>query len=180
MQTMKYRILFTLSLFHLLLTAQLPSDKRLAGLDAEVNKILKDYKAPGVTIAVVEKNKVVYTGGFGYRDLEKKLPVTENTLFAIGSCTKAFTATMLGMLAENGQLDIDKPVRNYLPELKFYNDQMNNHITTRDMMCHRTGLPRHDLSWYGSIAGRMELLKRIEYQEPTFSIREKYQYNNFT
>ncbi len=68
------------------------------GLIHLLNKVLKDWHAAGVTIAVVEKNKVVYTGGFGYRDLEKKLPVTENTLFAIGSCTKAFTASIIGML----------------------------------------------------------------------------------
>lgn len=177
---MKIRLLFLLlTIFHIAVLAQIPADKRLTGIDAEIHKILKDYKAPGVTIAVVEKNKVVYSGGFGYRDIEKKLPVTENTLFAIGSCTKAFTSAMLGMLAESGQLDIDKPVRSYLPELKFFNDQMNNTITIRDMMCHRTGLPRHDFSWYGSTAGRMELMKRIEFQEPTFGIREKYQYNNF-
>ena len=87
----------------------------------------------------------VYTGGFGYRDAEKKLPVTENTLFAIGSCTKAFTSAMLGALAEDGMLDLDKPVRTYLPELKFYNEYLNAHVTIRDMMCHRTGLPRHCL-----------------------------------
>ncbi|MEP7322770.1 MAG: serine hydrolase [Saprospiraceae bacterium] len=159
--------------------AQKPTDKRLAGLDTAVARILKDWKAPGVTVAVIEKNKVVYTGGFGYRDLEKKLPVTENTLFAIGSCTKAFTASMIGSLAKDGLVDIDKPVRNYLPELRFYNEYLNDHVTLRDMMCHRTGLPRHDYSWYGSTASRMELLKRIEYQEPTAELREKWQYNNF-
>src|SRR5207249_1772591 len=113
---------------------------------------------PGVAIAVVEKNKVVFTGGFGYRDMEKKLPVTETTLFAIGSCTKAFTASMLGMLEKEGKVELDKPVRNYLPELKFYNDYLDEHVTLIDMMCHRTGLPRHDLSWYGSSATREELL----------------------
>ena len=169
----------TFLLFVFSIQAQIPTDKRLLDLEAEVNKILKDYKAPGVTIAVVEKNKVVYTGGFGYRDAEKKLPVTENTLFAIGSCTKAFTSAMVGTLSEDGMVDLDKPVRNFLPELKFYNDHLNAHVTLRDMMCHRTGLPRHDFSWYGSTASRMELLKRIEYQEPTAELREKYQYNNF-
>lgn len=159
--------------------AQKPTDKRLAGLDTAVARILKDWKAPGVTVAVVEKNKVVYTGGFGYRDLEKKLPVTENTLFAIGSCTKAFTASMIGSLVKDGLVDIDMPVRNYLPELRFYNEYLNDHVTLRDMMTHRTGLPRHDYSWYGSTASRMDLLKRIEYQEPTAELREKWQYNNF-
>jgi CubicO group peptidase (beta-lactamase class C family) len=158
---------------------QPPTDARLKGLDTFANRILKEFNAPGVTIAVVEKNKVVYTGGFGYRDYDKKLPVTENTLFAIGSCTKAFTASMLGMLAKEGKVDLDKPVRDYLPELKFYNEYTNDHATLRDMMCHRTGLPRHDYSWYGSTASRNELLSRVQYQEPTAELRAKYQYNNF-
>ena len=174
------KISFTfLFLFSLRSFSQLPTDPRLKGLDTFVLKVLKDWHAPGVTIAVVEKNKAVYTGGFGYRDLEKKLPVDENTLFAIGSCSKAFTASMIGMLQNEGKLDIDKPVRNYLPELKFYNEYTNDHATLRDMMSHRTGLPRHDASWYGSTATRSELLQRIQYLEPNAELREKYQYNNF-
>src|SRR6185369_3127516 len=161
------------------LLAQKPTDPRLQGLDTFAMKVLKDRYAPGVSVAVVEKNKIIYTGGFGYRDYEKRLPVTENTLFAIGSCTKAFTASMIGMLQNEGKIDIDKPVRNYLPELKFYNEYTNDHATLRDMMCHRTGLPRHDFSWYGSTASRNELLARIQYLEPSAELREKYQYNNF-
>ncbi|HEX5654955.1 MAG TPA: serine hydrolase, partial [Chitinophagaceae bacterium] len=161
------------------LFSQAPADKRLAGLDTFVLKILKDWKAPGVSIAVVEKGKVVYTGGFGYRDMDKKLPVTENTQYAIGSCTKAFTAALLGMLHADGKLDIDKPVRNYLPELKFQNEYTNAHATLRDMMCHRTGLPRHDFSWYASWASRKEFLERIQHLEPSKELREQFQYNNF-
>ena len=168
-----------LLLTFLSLTAQPPTDKRLAGLDTFVAKVLKDWHAAGVTIAVVEKNKVIYTGGFGFRDLDKKLPVTENTEFAIGSCTKAFTASILGMLQLEGKIDIDKPVRNYLPELKFQNEYTNDHATLRDMMCHRTGLPRHDLSWYASWATRNEFLERIQYFEPNAELRQKWQYNNF-
>ena len=159
--------------------SQTPTDPRLKGLDTFALRILKEWNAPGVTIAVVEKNKVIYTGGFGFRDYEKKLPVTENTLFAIGSCTKAFTSSILGMLEKEGKLSIDKPVRDYLPELVFKNDYTNKHATLRDMMCHRTGLPRHDYSWYGSTASRNDLLERVRYQEPTYELREKYQYNNF-
>jgi CubicO group peptidase (beta-lactamase class C family) len=159
--------------------AQQPADPRLRGLDTFALRILKEWNAPGVTIAIVEKNKVIYTGGFGYRDYEKKLPVTENTLFAIGSCTKAFTTSIIGMLVKEGKVDIDKPVRQYLPELVFQNEYTNDHVTLRDMMCHRTGLPRHDYSWYGSTASRDELLTRIQYQEPSAELREKYQYNNF-
>lgn len=176
---MKKIIFFVFLFISLLSFSQKPSDKRLAGLDTFVTRVLKSWNAPGVSIAVVEKNKVVYAGGFGYRDYDKKLPVTENTLFAIGSCTKAFTAAMLGMLEKEGVVNLDKPVRDYLPELKFKNEYANNHVTLRDMICHRTGLPRHDLSWYGSTASRKELLERVQYLEPTAELRERYQYNNF-
>ena len=176
---MKKSLLFLILSISLIASGQAPRDKRLAGLDTFVQKVLKDRHAPGVTIAVVEKNKVLFVGGFGYGNYEKKLPVTENTLFAIGSCTKAFTAAMLGMLEKEGLVDLDKPVRDYLPELKFKDEYNNAHVTLRDMMCHRTGLPRHDLSWYGSTASRSELLKRIQYMESSAELRARYQYNNF-
>jgi CubicO group peptidase (beta-lactamase class C family) len=157
-----------------------PADKRIAGLDTTFARVLKEWHAAGFAVAVVEKNKVVYANGFGYRDVEKKLPVTANTVFAIGSCTKAFTASLIGWLTKDNQVDLDKPVRNYIPELKFYNDEMTDHITLRDMMCHRTGLPRHDFSWYFFPSGsRDSLLQRIQYMEPTAGLREKWQYNNF-
>ncbi|HWB26748.1 MAG TPA: serine hydrolase [Chitinophagaceae bacterium] len=155
-------------------------DKRFEGLDTAFARILKDWHAVGFAVAVVEKNKVIYAKGFGYRDVENKKPVTANTLFAIGSCTKAFTASLLGMLREKGKVDFNKPIRNYLPELKFYNDNMNNNILVKDLMSHRTGLPRHDLSWYYfTTKSRDSLIQRIQYMEPTYGVREKWQYNNF-
>ena len=128
----------------------------------------------------MEKNKVVYAKGFGYRDYENKIPVTPNTLFAIGSCTKAFTSSLLGILRNENRVDFDKSPEKYLPELKFFNKEMDNYITIRDMMCHRTGLPRHDYSWYFfPTDSRDSLMGRIQFQEPSAGIREKYQYNNF-
>ena len=153
---------------------------RFAGLDTAFNRVLKDWHAAGFAVAVVEKGQVIYAKGFGYKDYEKKIPATPNTLFAIGSCTKAFTASLLGMLNKDAKVDFDKPVRTYLPELKFYNDEMTDKITLRDMMCHRTGLPRHDLSWYlFTTQSRDSLLQRIQYMEPSAEIRQKWQYNNF-
>lgn len=153
---------------------------KFAGLDTAFERVLKDWHAAGFAVAVVEKNKVIYAKGFGYRDVDKRLPVTPNTLFAIGSCTKAFTASLLGMLQKENKINLDNPVREYLPELKFYNDNMNNQIIVRDLMTHRTGLPRHDYSWYlFSSTSRDSLLRRIQYMQPTAGIREKWQYNNF-
>lgn len=155
------------------------TDKRLAGIDTFINRILSEWKAAGVTIAVVEKNKVIMARGFGYKDYENKIPVTENTLFAIGSCTKAFTSSLLSFPMKDGKLDFDKPVNHYLPELRFIDDELTNNITTRDMMSHRTGLPRHDLAWYGSASKRDSLIYIIRYFEKTAPLRQAWQYNNF-
>jgi CubicO group peptidase (beta-lactamase class C family) len=155
-------------------------DKRFIGLDTAFARVLQTWHAAGFAVAVVEKNKVIYADGFGYRDYENKIPATPNTLFAIGSCTKAFTASLIGMLRKDGKLDYDKPVRSYLPELKFYTEEMTDKITLRDMMSHRTGLPRHDLSWYMFMTqSRDSLIQRIQYMEPSAALREKWQYNNF-
>lgn len=159
-------------------TAQ-TTHKRLAGIDTFINRILKEWSAAGVAVAVVEKNKVILAKGFGYKDYENKIPVTENTLFAIGSCTKAFTSSLLAFPIKDGKLDLDKPVTQYLPELRFIDDELNNNVTARDMMSHRTGLPRHDLAWYGSGTRRDSLIYIIRYFEKTAPLRRAWQYNNF-
>jgi CubicO group peptidase (beta-lactamase class C family) len=155
------------------------TDKRLAGIDTFINRMLKEWNAAGVTVAIVEKNKVLLAKGFGYKDYENKIPVTENTLFAIGSCTKAFTSSLLSFPVKEGKLDLDKPVHEYLPDLRFIKDEMTNHITARDMMCHRTGLPRHDLAWYSAKTRRDSLIHIIRYFEPSAPLRQRWQYNNF-
>ena len=94
----------------------------LAGIDTLLERILKDRKAAGFAVAVVKKDKVIYAKGFGYRDQEKKLPVTPNTLFAIGSCTKAFTSSLMGLNNKYNKLYYDKPARDYLPALQFFNN----------------------------------------------------------
>ncbi len=156
------------------------ADTRTAGLDTELEKILGDWKIAGFAVAVIEKNKIIYSKGFGYRDLENKIPVTPNTLFPIGSCSKAFTSSLLGVLEKDGKLDLDKPATTYIPFLKFYNKEMNDKLTARDMMSHRTGLPRHDYSWYlFNMPSHDSLLMRVQYQEPNAGLRERWQYNNF-
>ena len=156
------------------------ADKRFAGLDTAFSRVLNEWKAAGFAVAVVEKDKVVYAKGFGFEDYENKKPVTTNTQFAIGSCTKAFTAALMGILRKDDLLNFDKPVKDYLPELKFYNDELNNKVTLRDMMSHRTGLPRHDFSWYlWQTNSTDSLIKRIQYLEPSAGLREVWQYNNW-
>lgn len=155
-------------------------DNRLKGLDTMIQRILKEWNVPGVSIAVVEKNKVLLTRGYGSRDVANNKPVTENTQFAIGSCTKAFTASLIGTIQQEGVLDLDVPVTNYLPSLKFYTPELSSQITVRDMLCHRTGLPRHDYSWYsGNTGSRDSLLYLLRYLEPSAPLRQSFQYNNY-
>lgn len=179
------KILFALALL-LILTPSFAQKKSrtapdpLAGIDTLMERILKERKGAGFAVAVVNQNKILYAKGFGYRDYEKKLPATPNTLFAIGSCTKAFTSLLIGQLENEGKLEYNKPATEYVPELKFFNAEMNNNITVRDLMCHRTGLPRHDYSWYlFNTNSRDSMLQRIQYQEPTAPLRQRWQYNNF-
>lgn len=155
-------------------------DNRLEGIEPVMEEILQTWNASGFAVAVVEKNELVYAKAFGYRDYEKKIKADENTLYAIGSCSKAFTTSILGMLREQDKLKFDDSPLEYIPELRFYNDEMNTLVTIKDMMCHRTGLPRHDLSWYLFPSfSKDSLIKRIEFLEPFTGIREQWFYNNF-
>ncbi|MCH6233768.1 serine hydrolase [Cognataquiflexum rubidum] len=179
---MKHIFLFLLLTFSISTTfgQKKSSTDRFAGLDAELDKLLKTWHAAGFAVAVVEKDKIVYSKGFGYRDYENKTPVTPNTNFAIGSSSKAFTSGLLGILKEEGKLTFeDSPIK-HIPELRFKNAEMNELITIRDIMTHRTGLPRHDISWYlFSSNSRDSLMQRIVYQEPFAKVRERWYYNNF-
>lgn len=159
-------IAFTLLLVGTACAQKRSNDTRLQDVDKELQQVLDTWKAAGFAVAVVEKNKVVYAKGFGYRDYEKKLPVTPNTLFAIGSCSKAFTCAVLGILREQGKIDLDASPGKYVPGLSFNTGEMNNTIIVKDLMAHRTGLPRHDYSWYlFPTTDRDSLLNRIQHQE---------------
>ena len=153
-------------------------EKKLKGFDQFVDKVMKDWKVQGLSVAIVYKDKVVLSKGYGYRNVEQKLPVTDETLFAIGSCTKAFTAAGVCLLREDGLLELDKPVREYMPDFKLQDEYVSENMTARDLLCHRSGLPRHDLIWYGSSSTRRELFSKLRYLEPSAPFRTTYQYQN--
>lgn len=150
----------------------------LGDFDDFVNQALKDWKVPGTAVGVVQDGKVILLKGYGYRDLEKQLPVTPNTLFAIGSITKSFTVSTLGMEMDEGKVDWDKPVRNYLPTFKMYDPVLTEQMTIRDLITHRSGLPRHDMVWYSSDFSREDIIRRLQYLEPNKPLRTTFQYNN--
>ena len=151
---------------------------RLEGFDAYMAKVLKDWNAPGVGVGIVVNDKLVFAKGYGYRDYEKKLPFTPATLSPIASNTKLFTAVAAGMLVQDGKLTWDKPVRDSVPSIRFFNDQLNNTVTLRDMLSHRTGITRHDLIWYKSDFTRKQLFEKLVYLEPQEPMRQTFLYNN--
>ena len=155
-----------------------PALDRLPGLDAMIRALLRDWRVPGLALAVIAEGEVVAARGYGYADLEKKQSVTPDTTFAIGSCTKAFTTTALAMLVERGALDWDRPVRDYLPGFRLLDEVAGARVTARDLACHRTGLPSHDPVWYRAGVSRHELVKRLAHLAPSRDFRSAYQYNN--
>ena len=155
-------------------------DKRLKGLEKDLNAILEATKAPSFAVAIVEGKKIIYAQGFGYRDYDNKIPADANTLYAIGSSSKAFTSSILGQLRQEDKISFDDSPLKYVPELKFINDKMNNNIIIKDLMSHRTGLPRHDYSWYLFPTNNKDsLLLRVAHQEPFIGVRQQWYYNNF-
>src|SRR5262245_40467658 len=150
----------------------------LNGFDDFVEQVMKDWKVPGVAVAIVKDARVVYAQGYGYRNVKRGLKVTPDTLFAIASCSKAFASASLGILVDEGKLEWDKPVRTYLPELTLYDDYATTHIRPRDLVSHQSGLPGHDAVWARSQLSRKELFDRLRYLEPSQPLHAKYQYSN--
>jgi CubicO group peptidase (beta-lactamase class C family) len=172
------RILLLL-LFPLCVSAQSTDfTHKFETIDAYANSLLQQWNIPGMALSVVYKDKIIYSKGYGFRDLEKRLPATETTLFPIASNTKLFTSTIAAQLAVEGKLSLDKPVRTYLPEISFYNEELTSRVTLRDMLSHRTGLPAYDGIWVSAPFKRTEALGKIAHMKPSLGYREGYIYNN--
>jgi CubicO group peptidase (beta-lactamase class C family) len=150
----------------------------LDGFSDWAKKTMADWKAPGLAVAVVRNGEVLLLEGYGVRDVASQALVTPDTLFAIGSSTKAFTATALALLVDDGKLTWDTPVRTYLPAFKLKDPVASERMTPRDLVTHRSGLPRHDLVWYAAPLSRKELVSRLEFLEPSADLRARWQYQN--
>jgi len=153
-------------------------DAPLQGFDDYVNKAVKDWEVPGVAIAVIKDDRIVFAKGYGVRELGKPSPVDERTVFAIGSSSKAFTAAAIAMLVDEGKLKWDDPATKYLPGLQLYDPNATRELTVRDLVSHRVGLERGDFLWYASPHDRGEILRRIRYLKPSSSMRSRFGYQN--
>lgn len=136
------------------------------------------YHLPGLAIAVVSQGKPVFQKGYGLRDIENELPVTPETVFAIGSMTKAFTTFTLATLVQEGKIAWDDKVISHLPDFRLKDDYVTRNLTIRDLVTHQSGLPRHDLVWYLTEESSADLYLKLQHLEPVTGFREKFNYQN--
>ena len=142
-------------------TAQKRPATPLAGFDRWVDSAMARAGGVGLAIAIVKDDSVVYARGFGVRKLGSPAPVTPKTLFAIGSTTKAMTATAVGMLVDEGRLAWDDKVADRYPGYQLRDPALTREVTIADLLTHRTGLPgTDDRLWMGSRLSRAEVIRR--------------------
>ena len=139
---------------------------------------MADWKVPGAALAVVQDGKVALAKAYGQRDVEANLPVTTATQFLICSITKSFTATGMALLHNEGRLDWTKPVRDYIPEFRLHDPVATERVTVRDLLCHQSGLPRHDWVHLPGDRAAADLLGVMRHLELSRDIRAAWQYNN--
>ncbi|GMV24110.1 MAG: hypothetical protein AMXMBFR58_01410 [Phycisphaerae bacterium] len=153
-------------------------DARLKALCDTLEQRRIDQHIPSMAIAIVKDDRVVLARGFGTRDLETSEPADAQTLYAIGSQSKAFTTMLISMLADEGKLSWDGHVRSYVPGFKLFDPVADEQVTLRDLCSHRTGLPRTDLHWASGKATKQQMMECLASAEPTAKFREQWQYNN--
>jgi CubicO group peptidase (beta-lactamase class C family) len=151
---------------------------RLATIEQKVEARRKELGIPGLSLAIVKDGEVIFSKGFGYKDFSKQIPVTQDTQFAIGSATKAFTALSILMSQQEGKLNLDDSPKKYLPYFKINNPDTDARITIRDLLSHSSGLNRTDLAMITGKLTREELIKVAGEAKPTAGLREKFQYQN--
>ena len=153
-------------------------EARLAAVEKAVEEKRQALGIPGLSLVIVKDDRVVYMKGLGYKDFERKAPVTPDTLFAIGSSSKAFTAMLLAMATDEGKLSLEDSPKKFLPYFKLQDPEADARITLRDLLSHGSGLNRTDLAWVSGALNREEVIRVAAQAKPTAKLREKFQYQN--
>ena len=168
-----------LTVFNLNASAQTPK-KPIQSLDAYYAKALTDWNVPGMAIAIVRNDSVLLSKGYGVLEVNKPEKVTDKTLFAIASNTKAFTAAALAILVDEGKIKWDDQVIKYIPWFQLYDPYVTQNMKIRDLLSHRSGLATFsgDLLWFGSNYSREEVIRRARFLKPIYGFREHFGYSN--
>jgi CubicO group peptidase (beta-lactamase class C family) len=153
------------------------SDEPLAGLDEAIESAREQWHAPGMAVAIVKDDQVVYARGFGTKHLGRNDPVDAHTVFTLASTSKAFTAMALGMLVEDGKLQWDDPVVKHIPEFRVADPYVTREVTIRDLLVHRTGIETMDILWMRGFDTRTSI-EHMQYAKQASSLRSTWAYNN--
>ena len=160
-----------------------PAELDISSLDdfgEFVEAVRQDWNTPGVAVGIVTSDEIIFAEGFGYVDKEESQPVTTETLFGIGSTTKPFTTMLLGMLVEEDKLAWDRPVQDYM-KFKLKDDPLSGYITARDLVSHRSGLPRYDFTLiFNQDLTRQKVKDNLYYMERNQDFRNSFQYGNYS
>jgi CubicO group peptidase (beta-lactamase class C family) len=161
----------------------LPAPLSAADVDpAAVDRVMADalaaWDVPGAALVVIRGDQVLILKGYGRKNVAKPEPVTPDTLFPLASCTKAFTATLLAMLVDEGKIAWDDPVREHLPGFKLADPHADAMVAIRDLLCHRTGVPGNDLLWYHSPFTVDEVIAKVDRLPLTYPFRAGFDYNS--
>ncbi|MDR2292432.1 MAG: beta-lactamase family protein [Prevotellaceae bacterium] len=150
-------------------------------IDSLVPIVMNDWKIPGMAIAVIKDNDVMFKKGFGTKSPEEFLPVDENTVFQIGSVSKSFTAALVAMLVDEGKLNWSDKIIDHLPDFKMYDSLATQSMQIRDIMTHRSGLRRQAGTYIPNMGyGRDDIYNLLKYIKPSTELRSTYAYNNIT
>ncbi|MDX2040660.1 MAG: serine hydrolase [Acidobacteriota bacterium] len=172
------RLVLSLLIGCVAVTAVLAQKYDTPGIDAAMNDTVKFWQTPGAAIVVVKDDQVIFIKGYGVRDVKTKEAVTPDTVFAIGSTTKAFVTGAMAMLVDDGKMNWDDPVRKHVSYFRLSDPLANDNVALRDIVTHRTGLVRHDLLWYASPWSREEIVRKIGFVPLSYSFRTNFQYQN--
>lgn len=154
------------------------AEDRFADMDSYIREAMPKWAVPGLAIAVVKDGELVLARGYGICELNQDRQVTADTVFPIASCTKSFTAACVAMLVDEGKLAWDDPIRKHLPNFRVADPYVTEHLTIRDVLCHRTGLVRGDLLSMTGAFTRDEMLQRVQFLEQATPFRGKFTYHN--
>ena len=159
--------------------ARVSDEQALAGFDQAVAQILADWQVPGVAVGIVRDGRVVLSRGYGVRHPDTRAPMDADTIFPIASMSKAFASFSVGLLVDEGRMSFDAPVTDYIQDLRAADAAATQGLTLRDMLSHRSGMPRHDAVWYHNEAlTRDELVRRMPALGFSAPMRTRFQYNN--
>jgi CubicO group peptidase (beta-lactamase class C family) len=147
-----------------------------AAIDRTVQEAMRYWQVPGVAVAIVRDDAVIYLKGFGVKEIGKKDPVTPDTLFPLASCTKAFTTTAMAILVDEGKMGWDDPVRRHVDFFHLSDPSADALVTLRDLVSHRTGVGSHELLWYRSPWSQEEIIRRIGKVKLDYPFRSTFHY----